>query len=68
MSQIISNDISELQVNQATTAAKITQYKRKLMDLSHRVLQVYKLSLISLHVYRLNRAKQTQYLQCVCVC
>nr|XP_055036974.1 nucleoporin p54 isoform X2 [Misgurnus anguillicaudatus] len=37
---IISNDISELQVNQATTAAKITQYKRKLMDLSHRVLQV----------------------------
>ncbi|KAA0719640.1 Nucleoporin p54 54 kDa nucleoporin [Triplophysa tibetana] len=39
VSQIISNDISELQVNQATTAAKITQYKRKLMDLSHRVLQ-----------------------------
>ncbi|KAI7789855.1 putative nuclear pore complex protein Nup54-like, partial [Triplophysa rosa] len=37
---IISNDISELQVNQATTTAKITQYKRKLMDLSHRVLQV----------------------------
>uniref|UniRef100_A0A9J8CPJ9 54 kDa nucleoporin n=1 Tax=Cyprinus carpio carpio TaxID=630221 RepID=A0A9J8CPJ9_CYPCA len=37
---IISNDISELQRNQATTAAKITQYKRKLMDLSHRVLQV----------------------------
>ncbi|XP_021324436.1 nucleoporin p54 isoform X5 [Danio rerio] len=37
---IISTDISELQRNQATTAAKITQYKRKLMDLSHRVLQV----------------------------
>ncbi|KAK2819288.1 hypothetical protein Q5P01_024849 [Channa striata] len=37
---IISNDISELQKNQATTVAKITQYKRKLMDLSHRVLQV----------------------------
>ncbi|XP_051536187.1 nucleoporin p54-like isoform X1 [Myxocyprinus asiaticus] len=37
---IISNDISELQRNQATTAAKITQYKRKLMEQSHRVLQV----------------------------
>ncbi|TRY65210.1 hypothetical protein DNTS_009430 [Danionella cerebrum] len=37
---IISNDVSELQRNQATTAAKITQYKRKLMELSHRVLQV----------------------------
>lgn len=38
--QIISSDISELQKNQATTVAKIAQYKRKLMDLSHRVLQV----------------------------
>jgi len=38
--QIISGDISELQKNQATTVAKIAQYKRKLMDLSHRVLQV----------------------------
>ncbi|XP_066501805.1 nucleoporin p54 isoform X1 [Hoplias malabaricus] len=38
--EIISNDISELQKNQATTVAKIAQYKRKLMDLSHRVLQV----------------------------
>uniref|UniRef100_A0A3B4FD27 Nucleoporin 54 n=1 Tax=Pundamilia nyererei TaxID=303518 RepID=A0A3B4FD27_9CICH len=37
---IISNDISELQKNQATTVAKIAQYKRKLMDLSHRVLQI----------------------------
>ncbi|XP_029301134.1 LOW QUALITY PROTEIN: nucleoporin p54 [Cottoperca gobio] len=37
---IISSDISELQKNQATTVAKISQYKRKLMDLSHRVLQV----------------------------
>ncbi|XP_062867847.1 nucleoporin p54 isoform X2 [Trichomycterus rosablanca] len=37
---IISTDISELQKNQATTEAKIAQYKRKLMDLSHRVLQV----------------------------
>lgn len=37
---IISNDISELQKNQATTVAKIAQYKRNLMDLSHRVLQV----------------------------
>ncbi|KAF6733307.1 Nuclear pore complex protein Nup54 [Oryzias melastigma] len=37
---IISTDISELQKNQATTVAKIAQYKRKLMDLSHRVLQV----------------------------
>ncbi|KAF0031597.1 hypothetical protein F2P81_016152 [Scophthalmus maximus] len=36
---IISSDISELQKNQATTVAKIAQYKRKLMDLSHRVLQ-----------------------------
>ncbi|XP_026784679.1 nucleoporin p54 isoform X2 [Pangasianodon hypophthalmus] len=37
---IIATDISELQKNQATTVAKIAQYKRKLMDLSHRVLQV----------------------------
>ncbi|XP_061589666.1 nucleoporin p54 isoform X2 [Cololabis saira] len=37
---IISNDISDLQKNQATTVAKISQYKRKLMELSHRVLQV----------------------------
>ncbi|XP_049593859.1 nucleoporin p54 isoform X2 [Syngnathus scovelli] len=37
---IVSNDISELQKNQATTVAKIAQYKRKLMDLSHRVLEV----------------------------
>ncbi|XP_072310848.1 nucleoporin p54 isoform X3 [Eucyclogobius newberryi] len=37
---IISNDISELQKNQSTTVAKIAQYKRNLMDLSHRVLQV----------------------------
>jgi len=37
---IIANDVSELQKNQATTVAKIAQYKRKLMDLSHRVLQV----------------------------
>ncbi|XP_077594112.1 nucleoporin p54 isoform X3 [Stigmatopora nigra] len=37
---IVSTDISELQKNQATTVAKIAQYKRKLMDLSHRVLQV----------------------------
>ncbi|KAM4634347.1 nucleoporin p54 isoform 1-T1 [Polymixia lowei] len=37
---IISSDISELQKNQATTVAKIAQYKRKLMELSHRVLQV----------------------------
>ncbi|XP_068190175.1 nucleoporin p54 isoform X2 [Antennarius striatus] len=37
---IISSDISELQKNQATRVAKIAQYKRKLMDLSHRALQV----------------------------
>ncbi|XP_069832835.1 nucleoporin p54 [Dendropsophus ebraccatus] len=37
---IISEDISDLQKNQATTMAKIAQYKRKLMELSHRVLQV----------------------------
>lgn len=37
---MISDDISELQKNQATTVAKIAQYKRKLMELSHRVLQV----------------------------
>ncbi|KAM3832157.1 nucleoporin p54 isoform 2-T2 [Vipera latastei] len=37
---IISEDISELQKNQTTTMAKIAQYKRKLMDLSHRTLQV----------------------------
>ena len=38
--QIISEDIGELQKNQTTTMAKIAQYKRKLMDLSHRTLQV----------------------------
>lgn len=38
--QIISEDISELQKNQTTTMAKIAQYKRKLMALSHRTLQV----------------------------
>ncbi|KAG2465804.1 NUP54 protein, partial [Polypterus senegalus] len=38
--EIISDDISELQKNQATTVAKIAQYKRNLMDLSHRALQV----------------------------
>ncbi|XP_068089393.1 nucleoporin p54 [Hyperolius riggenbachi] len=37
---IIAEDVSELQKNQATTVAKIAQYKRKLMELSHRVLQV----------------------------
>ncbi|XP_036619875.1 nucleoporin p54 isoform X1 [Trichosurus vulpecula] len=37
---IISEDISELQKNQTTTLAKIAQYKRKLMELSHRTLQV----------------------------
>lgn len=37
---IISEDIGELQKNQTTTMAKIAQYKRKLMDLSHRTLQV----------------------------
>ncbi|XP_068609474.1 nucleoporin p54 [Brachionichthys hirsutus] len=37
---IISSDISEVQKNQATTVAKIAQYRRKLMELSHRVLQV----------------------------
>ncbi|XP_023563464.1 nucleoporin p54 isoform X1 [Octodon degus] len=37
---IISEDISELQKNQTTSMAKIAQYKRKLMDLSHRTLQV----------------------------
>ncbi|KAG8134296.1 hypothetical protein E2320_007418 [Naja naja] len=39
MEKIISEDISELQKNQTTTMAKIAQYKRKLMDLSHRTLQ-----------------------------
>uniref|UniRef100_A0A672UEI0 54 kDa nucleoporin n=1 Tax=Strigops habroptila TaxID=2489341 RepID=A0A672UEI0_STRHB len=33
-------DVSELQKNQTTTMAKIAQYKRKLMALSHRTLQV----------------------------
>uniref|UniRef100_A0A4W2H187 Nucleoporin Nup54 alpha-helical domain-containing protein n=1 Tax=Bos indicus x Bos taurus TaxID=30522 RepID=A0A4W2H187_BOBOX len=37
---IISEDIGELQKNQTTTMAKIAQYKRKLMDLSQRTLQV----------------------------
>ncbi|XP_056146661.1 nucleoporin p54 isoform X2 [Lampris incognitus] len=37
---IISSDISELQENLASTDSKITRYKRTLMDLAHRVLQV----------------------------
>ncbi|XP_033618580.1 LOW QUALITY PROTEIN: nucleoporin p54-like [Fukomys damarensis] len=37
---IISEDISELQQNQTRSMVKIAQYKRKLMGLSHRTLQV----------------------------
>lgn len=54
--QIISNDISELQQNQATTVAKIAQYKRKLMDLSHRVLQVVASSFLLLWKYGVGSA------------
>lgn len=56
--QIISNDISELQKNQATTVAKIAQYKRKLMDLSHRVLQVA----VSLLFFFLNKPFRHPYI------
>lgn len=56
--QIISNDISELQKNQATTVAKIAQYKRKLMDLSHRVLQVA----VSLFFFLLNKPFRHPYI------
>lgn len=56
--QIISNDISELQKNQATTVAKIAQYKRKLMDLSHRVLQVA----VSLFFFFLNKPFRHPYI------
>lgn len=38
--QIISEEIAELQRAHATTVAKIAEHKRKLVELSHRVLKV----------------------------
>lgn len=38
--QIISQDISKLQSKQTDMLAKIEQYKRKHLELSHKVLQV----------------------------
>ena len=38
--QIISAEIAELQRARAVTSAKMEEYKRKLVDLGHRVLQV----------------------------
>lgn len=36
----MSEEINELQQEQLTAAAKISEYRRKLNDLSHRVLKV----------------------------
>ncbi len=38
--QVIQQDISKLQQNHTDQLAKIDQYKRKFLELSHRVLQV----------------------------
>ncbi len=38
--QVISDDIKKLQQNHTDQLAKIEQYKRKFLELSHRVLQV----------------------------
>lgn len=38
--QIIADDIAELNRNHTTTAAKIAEHKRKLLELQHRVLKV----------------------------
>lgn len=41
-SQLISEEIAELQHNHATTMAKLAQFKRKHLELSHRILEVLK--------------------------
>ena len=38
--QILATEVEELQRGHATTTARIAQYRRKLLDLSHRVLKV----------------------------
>lgn len=38
--QLISEEIAELQHNHATTMAKLAQFKRKHLELSHRILEV----------------------------
>ena len=40
--QLISEEIAELQHNHATTMAKLAQFKRKHLELSHSILQVLK--------------------------
>ncbi|XP_070552255.1 nuclear pore complex protein Nup54-like [Ptychodera flava] len=45
---IISDDIATLQRNQATIQAKLTEYKRKHAELSHKILQI----MLAQEVYR----------------
>lgn len=45
----MSEEINELQQEQLTAAAKISEYRRKLNDLSHRVLKVSQLLLHLIH-------------------
>ena len=40
LSQMMSDDIKELQQAQVTSVARIAEYRRKLDDLSHRILKV----------------------------
>ena len=38
--QIISDEVAKLQSQRAITSAKMEEYRRKLVDLGHRVIQV----------------------------
>ena len=38
--QIVSEEVVELQRNHATTMSKLAQFKRRHLELSHRVLEV----------------------------
>ena len=38
--QLISEEIADLRHNHATTMAKLAQFKRKHLELSHRILEV----------------------------
>jgi hypothetical protein len=46
----VAEDIAELQRRHTATVAKIAEYRRKFLDLEHRVLQVYLCFVLLLHV------------------
>ena len=47
--QLISEEIAELQHNHATTMAKLAQFKRKHLELSHSILEVKILQYTPVH-------------------